>query len=201
MHYIASSLFILIFYHIILFWRYKKHPLNTSHGRYKQIRAKWVKSVTGKDSILAVQSLRNWTMSSTFMASTALIISMGSLKIAFSSQTASWSLLSKGASLITIDVRMLIMAIFYYAAFFNFSLALRSFNHVVFMSEFKEKDMVKVLEQRNVILNTLNRGAKHHMLGMRAYYLSIPLAAWLMGDLWFFVGSLATLPILHYVDA
>ena len=50
------------------------------------------------------------------------------------------------------------------------------------------------------VANVINRGARHYFLGMRGYYLSIPLTLWLFGPLWLLGGVILLTPILYRLD-
>lgn len=50
------------------------------------------------------------------------------------------------------------------------------------------------------MINILDRGGLHYTLGMRGYYLTIPLALWLFGLLWLLVGTLLLIIILYRLD-
>ena len=61
-----------------------KHPLATSIGLTDHVRRRWIRSVMeNQRDILAVQTLRNHIMAATFLASTAMIVSLGVLSAAF----------------------------------------------------------------------------------------------------------------------
>ena len=50
------------------------------------------------------------------------------------------------------------------------------------------------------VTDLLDRGGRHYSLGMRAYYLTIPLALWLFGPLWLVAGSLLLIAVLYKLD-
>ena len=57
-------------------------PGFTIHGISRSARIQWVASVIeNKNGILAVQTLRNATMASTFMASTSVLLAVGVLSL------------------------------------------------------------------------------------------------------------------------
>ncbi|XP_077245912.1 uncharacterized protein LOC143885578 isoform X2 [Tasmannia lanceolata] len=65
-------------YHVWLFYRILKHPIKTVIGINAINRGIWVQSMmedSGKNGILAVQTLRNNIMASTLVASTAIMLS------------------------------------------------------------------------------------------------------------------------------
>jgi uncharacterized membrane protein len=66
--------------------------------------------------------------------------------------------------------------------------------------------MINISEIRDSIISSesvaelVNHGAFHYTLGMRGYYLSIPLVLWLFGPLWMFIGTVVLLGILYRLD-
>ncbi len=46
----------------------------------------------------------------------------------------------------------------------------------------------------------LNRSGNYYSLGMRAYYLSVPLVFWLFGPLYLLIASIGLVVALYHVD-
>ena len=53
---------------------------------------------------------------------------------------------------------------------------------------------------QNSIAAVLNHGALHYTLGMRGFYLSIPIALWLFGPLWMLGGTVVLIGVLYKLD-
>lgn len=65
------GLAVLIGYHLYLRQVYHEQPERTYRGRSNRLRRAWVEMVrVHSNDILAVQTLRNWIMSATLLAST-----------------------------------------------------------------------------------------------------------------------------------
>jgi uncharacterized membrane protein len=80
----TATFVVLTTYHIYWFHQVRKAPFQTYRGITRHIRRVWVESViTEKRDILSVQTLRNWIMASSFLASTAMLIGLGLLSILF----------------------------------------------------------------------------------------------------------------------
>jgi|GEM_PF-6602395 len=72
------------------------------------------------------------------------------------------------------------------------------YNHTGFMINLPTGDDggVKVDD----VIKILDRGGTHYTLGMRGYYLAIPLALWLFGPLWLLSGTLLLIATLYWLD-
>ncbi len=81
---VVSTAVVIIAYHTHLYIKIRKDPLSTATGITNHARQMWVRGVIrDKHDILVVQTLRNQVMASTFLASTAILISLGSFSAAF----------------------------------------------------------------------------------------------------------------------
>ena len=196
------ALLLLIVYHVNLYRKVKNDPMSTSMGLADHTREMWVQTIMGQGKdILAVQTLRNWTMAATFLASTAILIALGIFNLAVTTdrQSEVSTLISHLGSehpALWLAKLLLLGADFMYA-FFNFTLAVRYFNHTGFMinlptenTEIEVEDVVKILD----------RGGIHYTLGLRGYYLAIPLALWLFGPIWLMGGTLFLIISLYRLD-
>lgn len=199
----AAAFLLLIVYHFHLYYKMRSNPLSTAMGLARRTRALWVHAVMkdGKD-ILAVQTLRNWTMAATFLASAAILIGLGIFNLVvttdkqgeLSSLIAPFSSDHPGFWLI----KLILLGIDFLFAFFNFTLAVRYYNHTGFMINLPI-DPSRDINTENVI-EILDRGGTHYTLGMRSYYLAVPLTLWLIGPLWLLAGALALILALYRLD-
>jgi uncharacterized membrane protein len=190
-------------YHLLLIWKIRKQPVITAIGLSHRIRRLWVEKIMneGRD-ILAVQTLRNWTMAATLLASTAILLGVGVLSVAFTAERQTE--LSKLLDYLGHDdellwlLKLIILSGDFFFAFFNFALAIRYYNHTGFIINVSECREAGI--SVNVVTEILKRGANHYSLGMRGYYLAIPLSLWLFGSLWLLGGTLLLLVILSRLD-
>ncbi|MCJ7541422.1 MAG: DUF599 domain-containing protein [Desulfobacterales bacterium] len=195
-----SALFI---YHVHLVHKVRRDPLSTSIGITNNLRREWIQNVMAeKLDILAVQTLRNWIMAASLLASTAILITLGAVNIAI------WpdrlSALSHALNLVgskneTLWVfKMLLLIVDFFFAFFNFTLAIRYFNHVNFGINVPEKEGSPA--NHDFMTEVINRGSLHYTMGMRGYYLAIPFALWLFGPTWFLSGTVFLIWVLFKLD-
>lgn len=201
---LTGGAFLLLFlYHLHLRYTNRRHPAATSFARNAQTRVVWVKEVmqNGRD-ILAAQTLRNWTMAASLLASTAILIALAILNVALTGEKSTaishilnfFGTKSEGMRLI----KFLVLSFDFFFAFFNFTLAIRYYNHVGFMINVPPG--TESLVDHKYVAETLNHGAAHYTLGMRGFYLAIPLTLWLLGPTWLLAGNVILVIILYRVD-
>jgi uncharacterized membrane protein len=95
-------------------------------------------------------------------------------------------------------VKLLLLTVDFFFTFFNFSLAIRHYNHVSYMINVpSERD---ALATPDYITQVLHHGTIHYTIGMRGYYLAIPLALWLFGPTWLLLGTLILVIVLFKLD-
>jgi len=198
------SMLILIAYHLVLYRFFIHTPEKTHIGKANILRGLWVDMVMAeKKDILAVQTLRNWTMASTFLASTAILISLGALSFTFSggdisSLSNQLSVLGPSSEKFA-SFKLLVISVTLFFAFFNFTLAIRYYNNAGFLINVPV-DKYPQNAEIEPVTKTLNRGAVHYNLGMRAYYMTAPLTLWLLGPVWFLLGSLLITYVMYRMD-
>jgi len=199
----AATFLVLTTYHLYWIYQVRRAPLRTYRGITKYLRRMWVESVmTGKRDILSVQTLRNWIMASSFLASTAMIIGLGLLSLLFKPEHVTeipfeFSLIFSHMKTLFLAKLMLLMVHFFFA-FFSFTLSIRYMNQVNFMINVPV-DCDPLLTPE-FIAHTLDLGMTHYTLGMRAFYLSVVIALWLFGPVWMFLGSLVLTYVLYKLD-
>ncbi len=190
-------------YYIVL-WRVgHRRPGRTTLGRHRLARNAWVAVIVAeKQDILAVQTLRNWSTAASFLASAAILMSLGVLNTAFTTERAtalSHSLNFLGSS----DeglwlVKLLLLFAVLMFSFFCFSLTIRAYNHVGFMISLgRSLDYPLTAKQ---IGTELNHGGVLYAYGMRSLYLTVPMVTWLFGPVWIVIGTLLMLGGLYFVD-
>lgn len=198
-----AALLLLLAYHFSLYRKLRRDPLGTSMGLARRTRGLWVQTIMkgGKD-ILAVQTLRNSTMAATFLASTAILVGLGVFNLAVTADKQGE--LSLLMSHLSSDhpglwlAKLVLLGVDFLFAFFNFTLAVRYYNQTGFMINLPLDAGTEITVED--VADILNRGGTHYSLGMRGYYLSIPLALWLFGPLWLLAGSLLLVAALYRLD-
>lgn len=187
-------------YHVYLHWRLRHDPRYTIQSVNNAARASWVESImttSGKD-VLAVQTLRNSTMAATFLASTAVLLIIGVLNLGQAGKSSDGILQSLtshhyGTLLYLLKLTPLLVDLF--AAFLFFTLAIRMYNHVGYLVNCRHPGLTP-----RYVSRLLNRGGAYYSLGMRSYYLAVPLLFWLFSPLLMVAASVALIVIFYHVD-
>lgn len=193
---------LLLFYHLFLAWKIRKDPAATSLGLAHIIRREWVQEILkeGRD-LLGVHTLRNQVMAASFLASTAILISLGVLGLAAnpSFYTGFLAVLGDGSPDSSAALaKLVLISTNFFVAFFNFTLSIRYYNHASFGVGLKSFESLPFPPE--FILTIMERGSRHYFIGMRGYYLSVPLLLWMLGPFWLLFGTLALLLVLFFLD-
>lgn len=199
----AASFLILGIYHAQWIYRIYRRPMTTSVGITNHLRGHWVESIMEeRRDILAVQTLRNWTMAASFLASTGILICLGLLSVAASPEK--MAEITPGLTELVREHRalwlfkLMVLIIDFFFIFFSFCLAIRYLNHVNFMINVPFNLAHKITPE--YITSILNHGMMHYSMGMRGYYFSVLLFLWLFGPIWMLLGTIVITIILHHLD-
>jgi len=181
-----------------------RNPAYTVQGITTLARTAWVRNVMeeGKD-ILAVQTLRNSTMAATFLASTAILLTVGVLTLTGQGEKMrlTWQALNFMGSThqSMLAVKLIILLLDLFAAFFFFSSSVRLYNHVGYMINAPYNKREKVMSP-GIVAATLNRAGHHYSLGMRGFYSMVPLVFWIFGPIMLLLMTIVMLLILFRLD-
>jgi len=199
----GASAALILGYHLYLRARLRRDPAYTIQAVNAQAREAWVHyimSTKGKD-ILAVQTLRNSTMAGTFLASTSILLIMGVINLIPRGNhvTPLMEALQRHAlagDLATL--KLLPFLVVFFCAFFCFTQAVRLYNHVGYLINAAGSGQPSPTPA--LVARILNRSGRFYSLGMRAYYLSVPLVFWLFGPWYLLAGAVGLVVVLHQVD-
>ncbi len=164
-------------------------------------RSAWVETVMAdhNDALLAVQTLRNSSMASSFLASTAILLMVGVLTLTGQAKSLqeAWHFLNVfgtlGPALWLTKLLCILLLLFY--AFFNFVNAIRVTNHVGYMISIKEAPG-RTHFSHAMVASQLNRGSQFFSVGVRSYYYLVPLIFWLFGPLYMIVSTVILVFVL-----
>ncbi len=194
---------LLLGYQVLHLRRVRRAPMKTSLGFNNQTRVQWVEAVIAeKRDVLAVQTLRNWTMAATFLASTAILLALAFLNFAVTTEKLSELahmanfLGSRSEKLLVLKALSNVLVFLF--TFFNFTLAVRYYNHVAFLINLpsnRDNDA----DRANVV-RTVNRGAVHYNLGMHGYFTSVPVTLWIVGPGWLLLSAVVVTVVMSRLD-
>lgn len=201
----ALSALMVGIYYLWLQSKVRSDPTYTIHRVNELARTLWVANVmrnSGKD-VMAVQTLRNFVMGASFMASTATLLIIGTLTLSGQADNIArnWHALSIAGTHSTeiwIFKVMCLLADFI-IAFFAFAMAVRLSNHVVFMVNVPESDVHHNLSP-DAVARRLNRAGHMFTVGMRAFFFAVPLVFWLFGAPFLVIASAGLVLALQHLD-
>ncbi|WP_233575592.1 DUF599 domain-containing protein [Noviherbaspirillum saxi] len=202
---ILISLSLFVSYYLFLLRQTRRDPNYTIHAINQKARHLWVTEVM-KDSrhdVMAVQTLRNYAMAATFKASSAILLIIGTLTLSGQAENLakSWHVLNLGGSPApewwTIKILCLLTALI--VAFFAFSMSIRLLNHVVFMVSIPPEQAHGALAPDKVA-QRLNHAGAYYSVGMRAFFITVPLVFWLFGPVFLVLATLGLVIVLFRLD-
>lgn len=199
------SFTLVVSYHLYLRARLRRNPNYTIQAINHAARASWVEYIMSNNStkdILAVQTLRNSTMAGTFLASTAILLIIGVLNLSQHGEMFGNVIHSinpeENLSSHLWSIKLLPLLIAFFWSFFCFTLAVRMFNHVGYLINSTNGGRLAITPR--YVSTILNRGGSYYSLGMRSYYMSVPLVFWLFGPGYMVLASIGLITVLYHVD-
>ncbi len=200
----VSCLFMLAYY-LYLGRRTRRAPDSSVHALNAKIRERWVEMVmnSGKMEIMAIQTLRNSLMAANFMASTSILLIIGTLNI--SEKIGQWALnwhpnawvYSVPSALWHIKLGLLLLD--FAIAFYCFSMAIRFFNHVGYMINLPGGTMTGDSLYKQTC-TYLNRAGSYYTFGTRAFFFSLPIISWFFGPYFLILATLGLIAGLALLD-
>jgi len=201
---LVASILLFTLYNVFIWWKLKGDPLYTIQGATNLARRAWVVSIMEeKNDILAVQTLRNATMAGTFLASTAILLSVGVLSLTGQADNLgqTWHSLNIFGSTqkSTLALKLLVLLINLFIAFFSFSTSIRLYNHVGFMINVPCADG-NYSTSLTFVAMQLNRAAMYFHNGILAFYFLVPLIFWIFGPLFLLGSTVLMIAVVFFLD-
>ncbi|MDD2881759.1 MAG: DUF599 domain-containing protein [Rhodoferax sp.] len=200
----GGSAGLVLAYQRYLSWRTRRDPASSAQDVMLAARAAWIASVMReRRDILAVQTLRNSTMSASFMASTAVLLIIGVLTLSAQGDKLSgtWHSLNflghASAEMWLFKLLMMLFDLLF--AFFSFAMSVRIFHHIGYLINVPLDKANETTQIRKVEVQ-LNRAGIYYRIGMRAYYFTVPLLFWLFGPIWLLGATLAMVFFMFHLD-
>ena len=198
---LLSSAVLLGIYHLYLRRQVRRNPNYSIQAVNDRAREAWVENVMLGETpgILAVQTLRNSTMASVFLASTAILLIIAVVSIGHIGLTGMLDRLELSAPSgnAVWFIRLLPLLIDLFWAFFCFTLVIRANNHVGYLINASYES----LHPASVyVAQLLNQGAGYYTLGMRAYYIAVPLIFGLFDPGYMVAATFVIIAVLYSID-
>ncbi len=199
------SCLLLFAYYLNLERRSRRTPGSSVHALNAKVREQWISMVMGKDNmeILAVQTLRNSVMAANFMASTSILLIIGTLNI--SEKIGQWSLqwhsheLAHSFSAELWKIKLGLLLLDFSIAFFCFSMAIRFYNHVGYMVNLGSGSSSD-LDLCKQTCAYLNRAGSYYTYGTRTFFLSLPIILWFFGPYFMILATVILIAGLGMLD-
>lgn len=202
---VAVSASIIAGYYVFLRAKVRANPLYTIHAVNNLARTLWVKNVMASASkdVMAVQTLRNFVMGASLMASSAALLIIGTLTLSGQAEAVSrsWHAISTYGS-VSAElwiVKVLALLADFIVAFFAFAMAVRLANQVGFMINVGAKEVPAALSP-DAVARRLNRAGNHFAIGLRAFFFAVPLVFWLFGPAFLVLSTLGLVVALYRLD-
>ncbi|MGR8980458.1 MAG: DUF599 domain-containing protein [Gammaproteobacteria bacterium] len=201
----SISCLMILAYYLYLGRRTRRAPNSSVHALNARIRERWVDMIisSGKMEILAVQTLRNSVMAANFMASTAILLIIGTLNL--SDKIGHWSLewhpfnMTSELSSRLWQIKLGLLLLDFSIAFYCFSMAIRFFNHVGYMINLPGQTTT----DRELFKQTcayLNRAGRYYTPGIRTFFFGLPLILWFFGPYFLMMATPCLIAGLALLD-
>lgn len=201
----ALSAGIIAAYYVFLNIKVRNNPTYTIHGVNALARGLWVEHIMRNASkdVMAVQTLRNWIMGASLMASTAALLIIGTLTLSGQAENIShsWHVLSIEQSIVN-DLwilKVMLLLLDFIVAFFAFTMSVRLANHVVFMVNVPDHGAHHNLSPK-AVARRMQRAGNMFAIGMRAFFFAVPLVFWLFGPYFLLASSVGLVITLYHLD-
>jgi uncharacterized membrane protein len=206
---VGTFAFCTIVYHVVYYLISERAPMKTVRGKIHRYRRDWVEGVIKtRNYIMAVQAVRNLIMTTTFLASSMLLVMAfifnyiitGRLEEQVQgNQTGDPLFRIEHGELFGFKVYLL-LGLFAFA-FFSFLLAIRLLNQFSVLIGVSPELIAQVegLDPADYLAHILNKAASRHTYGLRAAYFAIPAGAWLFSTEAFLALTLGIWSMLVFV--
>lgn len=200
----ALSAGVVAAYYVFLNIKVRNNPTYTIHGVNALARSLWVEHImcNASKDVMAVQTLRNWIMGASLMASTAALLIVGTLTLSGQAEniSQSWHVLSiKSIANELWILKVMLLLLDFIVAFFAFAMSVRLANHVVFMVNVPDHGAHHNLSPK-AVARRMQRAGNMFAIGMRAFFFAVPLVFWLFGPYFLLASSIGLVITLYHLD-
>jgi uncharacterized membrane protein len=201
----SVSCLLILAYYLYLARRTRRLPESSVHALNAKIRERWVDRImsSGKMEILAIQTLRNSVMAANFMATTAILLIIGTLNL--SEKIGQWALEWHPSILVSTvsselwQIKLGLLLLNFSIAFYCFSMAIRFFNHVGYMINLAVDGAIDQ-ELYKQTCTYLNRAGRYYTFGTRSFFFSLPIILWFFGPYFLMLATVGLIGGLAMLD-
>lgn len=202
---------IFIVYHVNLFIKYKKSPLDTVIGYNHRARKRWCKvmmKISGRE-LIVVHTMRNALMTSSLFATASLTLS--SIVTIFTIDQNNWKEIHRISWFTVVDpiYKLFAIIVCFIIAFFCYMQSIRAYNYLSFLINIGLEDRENDRDERENDNNEnhleymtlfFNQGADFYTLGSRIFYLAFLIFIWLFGPIPLLLLSIMLIIALRETD-
>ncbi|XP_031390084.1 uncharacterized protein LOC116202628 [Punica granatum] len=199
---VPGGLLIMFFYHLFLLYRYLHQPHTTQMGFENHDKRAWVKSIMQsekKDVGTCLGVISSNISAATFLSSVSLTLSslIGAWIRNSTSNFFQSDLIYGDTRTTTISIKYISLLVCFLLAFTCFVQSARHFVHANYLISTPGSDNSL---SRSIEIAII-RGSHFWSVGLRALYFAIDLLLWFFGPIPMFIGSIAMVLLLHYLDS
>ncbi|WVZ13754.1 hypothetical protein V8G54_011320 [Vigna mungo] len=201
---VPLGLVMIVAYHVWLWYKTQTQPFTTTFGREADSRRSWVLVMIkeiDKKNVVAIQSLRNWIMASTLMATSAILICAGLGAVISSTYTAKHAIKSTifGAdSELMVGLKYGILLAAFLFSFFCHTCCIGFLNqiNILICSPQDHKSLVN----SQYLTQIFDKAMLLNTLGNRILYSALSFLLWIFGPVPTFLSSMVMLVLLYNLD-
>ena len=203
---VGLSATLIALYYLWLRVLVRRDPTFSIHSVNQIARTLWVANVMRNQAkdVMAVQTLRNFIMGASLMASTATLLIIGTLTLSGQAESISrsWHVLNVGSTYAAElwIVKVLCLLVDFIVAFFAFVMAVRLVNQVVFMITIQPEPDAHHSLAPEAVARRLNRAGNLFAIGLRAFFYAVPLVFWLFGPAFLVLATVGLVLTLQQLD-
>lgn len=203
----AAALFGVLFFSYFVHSgrRGRRSPGQSTPTINHAVRDSWVRFIMEdpERALLGVQTLRNSTMAATFFASTAVLLIIGTLNLLDHADrfAQAWGgvVVTTTSHQVVWTFKVLALLGVLFAAFFTFAISVRFFNHVGYHLALPPEHRPTWLSV-DAVASLINRAGRYYTLGMRAFFLTVPLVFWLFGPIFMVAASVVVIVVMNNLE-
>ncbi|KAM1057584.1 hypothetical protein ACFX13_031608 [Malus domestica] len=198
---VPTGLLIMLCYHLLLLYRYLRHPETTVIGNENHCRKAWVErmlQVDAKDRGMSLTVISSTITAANCLASTSLALSslIGAWIGNTSHNTFTSSITYGDTSPALVSVKYISILTCFLLALASFLHCIRDYVHANFLISMPDSDIPQEHVEKVVI-----SGGLFWTLGLRAIYLATTLLLWIFGPIPMFVCSVTMVLVLYRLDS